>query len=471
MIDMTLADVADVLSGTLTHARGDEHVSGSCVLDSRSVALGDLFIAVPGETHNGDDFVEAAIASGAVCAVTSQAGPGPRIIVDDAVAALAALAREVLRRCDGVTVLALTGSSGKTSTKDILGQILDSVGPTVWPEGSFNNELGLPQTVLRIDRQTKFLVLEMGARGAGHIRHLCEIATPDISVVLNVGSAHVGEFGSKEMTARAKGEIVEGLSPAGVAVLNADDPLVMPMAQLTSSQIRWFGSGADSAVQLVDIKLDHRAQPTIKLRIDHDVRVITLQLNGEHQAINAAAAAAAATAAQVPADAVFAALADVKPISRWRMEVTETADSTIVVNDAYNANPESMTAGLRALVAMGRDKTTWAVLGEMRELGDESILAHDDIGRRAVRLGVDRLVGVGELCRAMVLGAASEGYYGGEAHFSPDLADAREYLAAHVAAGDVVLLKASRAAGLETLAADVIADHGGSLSPTPGNSS
>lgn len=462
MIQMTIAQICAAVEGVVMGvADPDRAVVGVCSIDSRKVQSGDLFVAIKGENHDGNQHVAAALDAGAVVAITSVAGPGPRIVVADTVTALARLASAVLARCSTVTVIALTGSSGKTSTKDIIGHILDSVDSTVWPEGSFNNELGLPLTVLRIDGATKYLVLEMGARGVGHIRDLCAIARPDIAVVLNVGSAHVGEFGSKETTALAKGELIEALGPQGAAVLNSDDPYVAAMAQRSQAPVRWFGSGTGSDVQVVDVVLDELARPTVTLRIDDAEQTISLELHGEHQAANVAAAAAAATAAGVSAEHVFDALRTVRAQSRWRMEVTETVDSTTVVNDAYNANPESMTAALRALVAMGRDKTSWAVLGEMRELGEESILAHDEIGRLAVRLGVDRLIGVGAECRPMVLGAASEGYYGGEAHFSPDSQDAREYLSAHLTPGDVVLFKASRAAGLEALAADVIADHGG----------
>ena len=470
MIKLRLADVSEAVGGVLSvDADPDVVVTGKCVLDSRAVDPGDLFIAVKGENHDGHDHVEAALAAGAVAAIVSTQGPGERIVVPDTVTALAALAHDVRGRCPHLTVVALTGSSGKTSTKDILGQVLNTVGVTVWPEGSFNNELGLPMTVLRIDEHTRYLVLEMGSRGIGHVRQLCEIVRPDVALVLNVGSAHVGEFGSKDSTAQAKGEIVEALASEGVAVLNGDDPYVSAMAQRTHAPIRWFGSGASADVQVVDIELDELARPTTTLRIDSNTHRVELSLHGEHQALNVAAAAAAATAAGLTAEQVFAALPQVVPQSRWRMEVAEAADSTIVVNDAYNANPESMTAALRALVAMGRGKQTWAVLGEMRELGDASILAHDEVGRLAVRLGVDRLIGVGEACRPMVLGAASEGYYGGEAHFSPDAHDARVYLKEHSTPGDVILLKASRAAGLEELADQVLADHGGAISPQRGD--
>jgi UDP-N-acetylmuramoyl-tripeptide--D-alanyl-D-alanine ligase len=469
MIPLTLLDVAEAVSG-ITSPTVDTSavVAGKCEIDSRLVQPGDLFIAIKGENHDGHDHVEAAIAAGAVAAIVSADGPGPRIVVTDTVAALGGLARAVLKRQSDVTVLALTGSSGKTSTKDVLGQLLSSTAATVWPQGSFNNELGLPLTVLRVDEQTRYLVLEMGSRGIGHVRDLCQIAAPDVALILNVGSAHVGEFGSQQNTALAKGELVEALEPQGVAVLNADDPYVCAMAERTVAPISWFGSGAGADVQVVDVVLDNLARPRVTLRIDDETRELTLALHGAHQASNAAAAAAAAKAAGMTADQIFVALEDVRQQSRWRMEVTETSDSTTVVNDAYNANPESMTAALRALVAMGQGKQTWAVLGEMKELGDASILAHDEIGRLAVRLGVDRLIGVGEACRSMVLGAASEGYYGGEAHYCADGDQARKYLLEHAQAGDVILFKASRAAGLETLAEQVIADHGGPVYPTAG---
>ena len=470
MIALTIADVAWAVGGTPSDdVDSAVLVTGKCELDSRKVEPGDLFIAVGGDSHDGHDYVEAALAAGAVAAIVSSPGPGPRIVVPETVAALAALARETLARRPEIRVVALTGSSGKTSTKDILGQVLAVDGATVWPEGSFNNELGLPQTVLRIDEDTKYLVLEMGSRGLGHIRELCQIAPPDVAVVLNVGSAHVGEFGSRDNTAAAKGEIVEALDPRGLAILNADDHYVSAMAQRTQASIRWFGSGSFADVQVVDVTLDDTARPTMTLRVGEHVRRIRFALHGEHQAANAAAAVAAATAAGMPAESALAALESVRQQSRWRMDVTQTVDSTIVVNDAYNANPESMTAALRALVAMGRKKTTWAVLGEMKELGEDSILAHDEIGRLAVRLGVDRLVGVGDACRPMVLGAASEGYYGGEAHFSPDAAEAEQFLRENVKPGDVVLVKASRAAGLEKLAAQIIIDHGGEID-VPGGS-
>lgn len=472
MIELSLEQVAQYVGGTVvipgtasdvgtgtgapTGVSDDIRITGDVVIDSRACRPGDLFVAIKGDVHDGNLYADDAIAAGAVAAIVSSPVNGPHVLVPDTTIALARLATGVLSARPAVRVVAVTGSSGKTSTKDILGQLLAQVGPTVWPEGSFNNEIGLPLTVLRMTDETEFLVLEMGARGVGHIRTLCEIAQPDVSVVLNVGSAHVGEFGSQSVIAEAKSELVTGLREGGVAVLNRDDPNVAAMAAKAPGDVVFFGGGAEADVQAIDIELDASARPTLSLAIGDAVQTVSLQLHGEHQAANAAAAAAAASALGVPADKIFRALATVTVQSRWRMEVTELPDGTTVVNDAYNANPESMTAALKALAAMGRGRTTWAVLGEMRELGNESISAHDEVGRRAVRLGIDRLIGIGPACRPMVVGAAAEGYYGGEAHYSPDADDAAQYLRENLSAGDVVLFKASRAAGLERLAGHVI---------------
>lgn len=482
MIELTLEEVASATSGAISADLDPSAlVTGDVVHDSRIVQPGDLFIAIVGENSDGHDYVDSALAAGAVAAIVSASGPlgrpdanatgriTRRITVDNTLTAFGNVATAVIAASPNVTVLALTGSSGKTSTKDILGQILRRYHPTVSPPGSFNNELGMPTTVCAVTNETRYLVLEMGARGTGHIATLCRIARPDIAMVLNVGSAHLGEFGSQANIAKAKGEIVEALGSTGVAILNADDPNVAGMANRTEARVRWFGSGRGADVQVVDVELDETAQVDMTLRIDESTRRFALPLRGAHQALNAAAAAAAATVAGLSAEQVFDALEQVQQESRWRMEVTETTDGTTVINDAYNANPESMTAGLRALAAMGRGKQTWAVLGEMRELGEGSIMAHDDVGRSAVRLGIDNLVGIGSACRPMVLGAASEGYYGSEAYYAPEVSDASEYLATRVEAGDVVLVKASRGVALEHLAAQLIEDHGGPAGSAQGS--
>lgn len=470
MIELTIAEVAAAVAGSISSdLYPDTRVTGDVVHDSRVVKPGDLFIAIIGENSDGHDYVTSALDAGAVAAIVAgSAAAGPtggqgQITVANTLTAFGDVANAVVAACPELRVMAITGSSGKTSTKDILGQILARYSPTVWPPESFNNELGMPTTVCAVTKETRYLVLEMGARGIGHIAALCRIARPDIAIALNVGSAHIGEFGSQANIAHAKGEIVEALRPNGVAVLNADDPNVAGMAIRTEGAIRWFGSGRDTDVQVVDVELDEIARVDLTLRIDQYTRRFALPLRGAHHALNAAAAAAAATAVGLSADQVFDALEHVHQESRWRMEVTETGDGTIIVNDAYNANPESMAAGLRALAAMGRGRQTWAVLGEMRELGEGSMMAHDDVGRSAVRLGIDNLVGIGAACRPMVLGAASEGYYGSEAYYAPEVSDAAEYLATKVEAGDVVLVKASRGVALEHLAAQLIENHGGAV--------
>lgn len=462
MIPMTVRAVADATAGELNPSSdADAVVSGNVVIDSRLVRPGDLFVAIRGETHDGHAFAAQALQAGAVAVVSDRSDGVTGIVVDDSVAALGRLAHAVLSSASA-TVLGVTGSSGKTSTKDMLGQVLSAVGPTVWPPGSFNNDIGMPLTVLGVTEQTESLVLEYGARGLHHIATLCSVARPHIAVVTNVGSAHIGEFGSAEVIVDAKSELVAALEPSGTAVLNRDDPNVATMANRTAGQVRWYGMDPASDVRIANLELDELARPRFDIAYDGDHYPVTLRVSGAHQAYNAAATFAAATSAGHDPGQIARSLSEVRSQSRWRMEVVPTVGGVIVVNDAYNANPESMQAALRALVTMKRPGgSTWAVVGEMRELGEESLLAHDAVGRQAVRLGVDRLVGVGDGSRPVVLGAASEGYYGGEAYYAQDKADALEHLAAFVGPRDVVLFKASRAIGLEELAGAFIARQGG----------
>jgi UDP-N-acetylmuramoyl-tripeptide--D-alanyl-D-alanine ligase len=382
----------------------------------------------------------------------------PAVVVDDVVAGLGRLAGAVRRRLPGLHVVGITGSSGKTSTKDLLAQLLERLGPTVAPPGNYNNEIGLPLTVLAADPTTRFLVLEMGARGLGHIRELADIAVPDVGVVLNVGTAHVGEFGSQAAIAAAKGELVEALPERGLAVLNADDPLVRPMAGRTAARVVRYGESDAADVRAVDVALDERGRPRFELVSAAGRAVVAMRLVGEHQVSNALAAAAVALDAGAPLDAVAEALTEAEPRSRWRMEVVERPDGVTVVNDAYNANPESVRAALKALVALAGDRRSWAVLGEMGELGAEHIAAHDTIGRLAVRLNVDKLLVVGAGAKAMHLGAGMEGSWDDESVFVTDVDAAVALLREQLRPGDVVLVKASRAAGLERVAAALLAD-------------
>jgi len=362
----------------------------------------------------------------------------------------------------GATLVALTGSAGKTSTKDLIAQLLTRLGPTVWPPGSLNNEIGLPLTALRAEPGTRHLVLEMGARGIGHIRYLAGLTPPRVGVVLNVGSAHIGEFGGREQIAQAKGELVEALPPAeegGIAVLNADDPLVRAMRSRTRARTVLFGESADADIRAENVRLTQKGQPTFTLHTPTGCGGVTMRLYGEHHVSNALAAAAVAHELGMSTDEIAEALSAADTLSRWRMEVTERADGVTVVNDAYNANPESMRAALRALAAiagggaMGEGRRTWAVLGEMAELGEDSLTEHDAVGRLAVRLNVSKLVAVGGRAAAWLdMGAKNEGSWGEESVHVSDAQAAIDLLRKELRPGDVVLVKASRSVGLEKVA-------------------
>ncbi|HEU5268059.1 MAG TPA: UDP-N-acetylmuramoyl-tripeptide--D-alanyl-D-alanine ligase, partial [Jatrophihabitans sp.] len=339
MIEMTLGEVAEIVGGRLVAADPAAGVTGSVEFDSREVTRGGLFLALPGEHVDGHDYVSAAVANGALAALVTRPVDGPRIEIEDGFAALAALAGAVVRRLPDATVIGVTGSSGKTSTKDLLAQLLARTGRTVAPPGSFNNELGHPYTVLRAETDTRFLVLETSARGIGHIAYLTRIAPPHVGVVLNVGSAHLGEFGSREAIAQAKGELVEALPTDGVAVLNADDPLVRAMAERTAARIVTVGESADADVRAEAVTLDDRGRASFDLVCGNGRAAVTLGLVGAHHVGNALAAAAVALECGMSLDDTADALTAARPVSRWRMELTERADGVLVVNDAYNANP------------------------------------------------------------------------------------------------------------------------------------
>jgi len=484
VIALTLAEVAAATGGSLADgADPAARVTGSVEFDSRRTGPGGLFAAVRGERADGHDFAAAAVAAGAVAVLAARPVGVPAVVVpasggpasggpasgvpagsgpgasplssDPVVLALGRLARAVLDRLPHVVVVGVTGSSGKTSTKDLLAHLLRELGPTVAPTGSFNNELGHPITVLRVDETTRHLVVECSARGEGHIAALCRIAPPRVAVELNVGSAHLGEFGSREAIARSKGELVEALPTAadgGVAVLNADDPLVAAMAARTTARVVTSGRTAEADVHATDVELDALGRPSYTLHAGGRSAPVRLGLHGEHQVGNSLAAAAVALELGLALPAVAAALGTARPASRWRMEVSERPDGVTVINDAYNANPESMTAALKALAAMGAGRRTWAVLGPMAELGEDADDEHDKIGRLAVRLDVSRLVVVGAAAGRMHAAAVVEGSWGEESVHVPDIDTALLLLGEQLRPGDVVLVKASRAAGLERVA-------------------
>ncbi|HTX96555.1 MAG TPA: UDP-N-acetylmuramoyl-tripeptide--D-alanyl-D-alanine ligase [Mycobacterium sp.] len=506
MIDLTVAQIAEIVGGTLAdlspEAAAGLRVTGTVEFDSRAVGPGGLFLALPGARADGHDYAGAAIAAGAVAVLAARPVGVPAIVVPPApqtdpaasvlehdtdgsgaavLAALAKLAKAVAAElvADGMTIIGITGSSGKTSTKDLVAAVLEPLGEVVAPPGSFNNELGHPWTVLRATRRTDYLVLEMSARHPGNIAALAKIAPPAIGVVLNVGTAHLGEFGSHEAIAKTKAELPQAVPESGVVILNVDDPTVAAMAHVTAAWVVRVSraSSTDSGPSDVwadDVSLDELARPRFILHATNAQGAVEaevqLGLFGDHQVTNALCAAAVALQCGASLDQVVAALAEAGPVSRHRMQVTNRPDGVTVIDDAYNANPDSMRAGLQALAWIARGgsekssspRRSWAVLGEMAELGDDAIAEHDRIGRLAVRLDVSRLVvvGSGRSMSAMHHAAVMEGSWGGEAVNVPDGEAALALLRAEVQPGDVVLVKASNAAGLGALA-DALASDGG----------
>lgn len=495
MIPRTLGWIAAAVGGEVAPEFADRAVTGPVVFSSRDAVPGTLFVALQGDKADGHEYAASALANGAVAVLagpdsayrTPWPGRGdaaiPKIVAADPLAALADFARAHLAELPRVCVVGLTGSAGKTSTKDLLGRLLATLAPTIAPAGSFNNELGFPLTVLRTDEATRYLVAEMGAAGPGHIASLCGIAPPRVGLVLNVGTAHLGGFGSVEGIAQAKGELVAALPTAGacnpdhdgVAVLNADDVRVRSMAGRTAARVVTFGEAADADVRAEDVRVgaDGRASYTLFYRDgDGPQRVpVALRLVGEHQVSNSLGAAAVALELGVPGAQVAAVLSAAEPDSHWRMEVRETPDGVTIVNDAYNANPDSMRAALKTLATMVRARPgarSWAVLGEMRELGPTGIVEHDAIGRLAVRLNISQTVAVGPGAAAINSGAAMEGSYDGESVAVLDADAAFELVRAGIRPGDVVLVKASRSVGLEKLAAALLAAAAPGAAPTPG---
>ena len=502
MIDLTVAQIAEIVGGELADisapAAADLHVTGTVEFDSRKVTPGGLFLALPGARSDGHDHAAAAVAAGAVAVLAARPVGVPAIIVspvpptaqrggglagvlehdDDGsgaavLAALAKLAAAVAAElvAGGLTIVGITGSSGKTSTKDLLAAVLAPLGEVVAPPGSFNNELGHPWTVLRAAASTDYLILELSARHPGNIAELATIAPPAIGVVLNVGTAHLGEFGSREAITQTKSELPQAVPRSGVVVLNVDDPAVAAMADVTAARVvrvsrhrRTDAGPAD--VWAGPVTLDELARSQFTLHsADSDVD-IQLAVHGDHQVSNALCAAAVALECGATTEQVSKALAGAGPVSQHRMRVSTRADGVTIIDDAYNANPDSMQAGLQALAWIARGgsgavrRRSWAVLGEMAELGEDAISEHDRIGRLAVRLDVSRLVvvGMGRSMSAMHHGAVMEGSWGGEAAVVADADAALTLLRAELQPGDVVLVKASNAAGLGALADSLLAD-------------
>ncbi|MER7277353.1 UDP-N-acetylmuramoyl-tripeptide--D-alanyl-D-alanine ligase [Dactylosporangium sp. NPDC000244] len=449
MIALTLAGIAAIVGGELHGGGGDAVVDGSVEYDSRKIGPGSLFVAFAGAKVDAHEFAAKAMADGAAGVLGSRPVPGvPVVVVDDPRHALGLLARAVLDRLHAeadITVVALTGSSGKTSTKDLVARLLATQGPTVATAGSENNELGTPYTVLKADEHTRFLVLEMGARGIGHLKYLCEIAPPDVVVELNVGVAHIAEFGSVDGIAQAKGELVEALGPGGVAVLNADDERVRAMAGRTTGRVVLAGEAADAQVRATDVVALDRGRFGFTLTVPGAAPVpVRLGVAGRHSVGNALLAAAVATLAGLEPAAIAAGLGDLEGLSTRRMDVFDRADDVTVIDDSFNANPASMAAALRALVAVAGGRRKIAVLGFMAELGGYERAGHEEVGRLAAELGVDRLVAVSEQAAPILTGAAAVASWGGDSVLVTDQEAAVALLRAELLPRDVVLVKGSR---------------------------
>jgi UDP-N-acetylmuramoyl-tripeptide--D-alanyl-D-alanine ligase len=447
LIPLTLAEIAEAVRGTL---HGDGSVVATHVThDSRSVEPGSLFVALRGEHADGADFVEGALGAGAVAAITSVDGPGARILTDDPRFALQRVAT-IVRARSQARVVAITGSAGKTLTKDLAAAAVATQRETVATPGNFNNELGVPLTLCMLETSTEVLVAEVGSRGPGHIAALTPILRPDVVVVLNVGDAHLGEFGSLEQTARSKAELVEGLDPSGVAVLNADDERTRAMRALAPSTLL-FGAASDADVRQVSCDLDEHARAQLTVATPAGTIALTVPLPGEHLAANALAALTAAHALGLDLDRAAKGIeeAETTPGRMRRIDV----GSWLIIDDAYNASPESMRAALKTLAHVGRTRQTWAVLGSLAELGDATAEAHDGIGRLATRLGIGRLIAVGEDAGMIARAAILEGMSPDDARTAATRDEAEAIVRAHAEPGAVILVKASHASRLDLLVA------------------
>jgi UDP-N-acetylmuramoyl-tripeptide--D-alanyl-D-alanine ligase len=455
MIPLSAREIAALVGGRLIDLDPGMVISSKVEFDSRKVEPGDLFLAVKGDRVDGHDYAAAAIERGAVAVIATRPVGTAAIVVAEPIAALTALATAVAGRL-AARIVEVTGSSGKTSTKDLIAQVLAQDGTTVAPPESFNNELGFPYTVLLAGHDTRYLVLEASSRGIGHIRQLTEIARPAVAAVLNVGSAHLGEFGSAAAIAQAKGELVEALPADGVAVLNADDPLVLAMAGRTAARTLTFGVSVDADIRAERVRLDRAGRAGFDLVTGSAGAPVSLQVRGEHQVGNALAAAGVALSCGMAMATVAEALSQATPRSRWRMEVTDHPSGVSVINDAYNANPESMASALRALAVLAQGRRAVAVLGEMAELGPHARQAHEAAGALAAELGVQHLIAVGGPARPIVDGAGRQSGWHGATDWVEDNDAAIARLRELLRPGDVLLVKGSRSAQLQLVASGVL---------------
>jgi UDP-N-acetylmuramoyl-tripeptide--D-alanyl-D-alanine ligase len=456
--DLTLSKVAQVIDGHLI-GKPSIRITGIST-DSRTTKPGDLFCAILGERTDGHDHIQQAKENGAVAFLTSREISGDQVLVpnvvgelDPVIVALGKLATHVRNAMTNVEVIGITGSSGKTSTKDMIGQVLSYAGATHAPIGSPNNELGLPLTILTTPPGTRFLVAEMGMRGLHHISLLCGIAHPTIGVITNVGQAHIGEVGSIEGIAQAKSELVQALSDAGVAILNADDARVLAMRSLTKATVFTYGFSEHADIRAENVLLTSNGTYEFDLVYLGYRASANVPILGEHNVLNALAASAVGIAVGMEIFQIVEALADLKQVSKWRMEVHHLPGDIMLINDAYNANPESMTAALNTLQSIPGRARTWAVIGMMHELGEQATELHHGVITHGTQIGISQLVAVG--ANGKIYGVPELSDPAQKAVWLPDFQAATDYICNEVNSGDIVLFKASRSEQFEVLASDI----------------
>ena len=452
MIKLSAREISLIVNGSL---HGDENimVTQAPVFDSRKAKSGSLFLALVGENTDGHNFCPDAFTNGAALALTNKVVDQPCVVVSDVMQAVADLAKFTRVQLANLTVIGITGSQGKTTTKDLLNYILSSVGETVAPVGSFNNELGVPLTILECNEQTKYCIVEMGARHIGDISALCEIAKPKIGAVLKVGNAHIGEFGSREAIAQAKSELISSLGSGGIAVLGTYDQFTPAMKVADGVSVLTFGERSDCSVRAADVEI-REGRPHFDLVTKSGRAAVGMRLVGLHQIPNALAAAAISSALGLSVDQIAGALSMAELASKWRMEIFEL-DGRLMINDSYNANPESMAAALRtlALFAQERGGSAWAVLGKMHELGPSENADHAAIGKLVSDLAIDHLLTVSMPAYSQGITADSET----KVHELSDKNSVVTLLNA-MQSGDVLLVKASRAEHFEEIAQEVVAN-------------
>ena len=451
MIPLTISQISEVISGKIV-GDGNKLITGAAFFDSREIVSNGIFLALKGEHVDGHDFAINALKGGAGLVICTKKSGDACIVVPDVVEAVTKLAAHVRQMIPDMKVVAITGSHGKTTTKDLSKHLLSMMGATVAPRSSFNNDLGVPITILECTTDTKFCILEMGARNLGDISKLERTFLPDIGVVLGVGSAHIGVFGSREIIATAKSEMVKNLESSKIAILGSYDDLTINMSNLTKAKVMTFGENSNNDVRATDVEI-REGFAHFDLVTSFGRESVALRQAGRHQVANALAAAAIATALNLPIDKISAGLSTAESSSKWRMELHEVA-GRLIINDSYNANPESMFAALDALrlFAQERGGRAWAFLGKMHELGDYSLAGHREVARKAIDLEIDHLVAVGTKDYQIESELGST-----EILLVENIESARE-IATGSEAGDVILVKGSRAEGLEKLAELLIGD-------------